>query len=217
MLPKIIIANDPDQRRQQSLSLITEITGVSFHPTHPDFTIVKAEKEFITIQQVRLFNRQLVIKPYQSQNKVYIFEDVWRLTLSAQQALLKSLEEPPDFALIILETNQLQSILPTIVSRCETISLFTDAKFELTTEQQDRISALLKSSPGQIINWLSTNRFTKTDYLDLINQLRYYWSANLSESEATKYLRQIQTANNRINYNVNPSLVIFNLLTRLRQ
>src|SRR5690606_24636939 len=74
--------------------------------------------ETIKIEQVRTFVKELSIKPLQSPSKLAIINQAQLLTPAAQHALLKTLEEPPEYALIILTADNPQHLLETILSRC---------------------------------------------------------------------------------------------------
>lgn len=92
---------------------------------HPDIIIVNHEKPgTISIDEIR---EQLVhdvtIKPYCSPHKVYIVPDADLMTPQAQNALLKTIEEPPEYAVILLLTSNIDGLLPTIQSRCVRLDL----------------------------------------------------------------------------------------------
>ncbi len=63
------------------------------------------------------------IKPYSSPYKIYIIDEAEMMTIDAQNALLKTLEEPPEYAIIFLLTNNITALLPTILSRCVTLKI----------------------------------------------------------------------------------------------
>ena len=63
------------------------------------------------------------IKPYQGPYKVYLIEEAEKMTVQAQNALLKTLEEPPEYGVIILMTSSLEALLPTIQSRCVLLNM----------------------------------------------------------------------------------------------
>ncbi len=67
--------------------------------------------------------RDMAILPYRSSRKVYIIEQAEKMTVSAQNALLKTIEEPPSYGHIILLTESASSLLPTILSRCVRVKL----------------------------------------------------------------------------------------------
>lgn len=92
---------------------------------HPDIINVTHEKpNSIGIDEIR---EQLIndvgIKPYESPYKIYIVNDAHKLTLQAQNALLKTIEEPPAYAIILLLADNPDALLPTITSRCVILSL----------------------------------------------------------------------------------------------
>lgn len=91
---------------------------------HPDIIRVTHEKFSIGVDDIRLqVNADILVKPYNSPYKIYIIEDADRLTEQAQNALLKTIEEPPEYAVILLLTDNMSVILPTILSRCVTLNL----------------------------------------------------------------------------------------------
>ena len=64
-----------------------------------------------------------MIKPYSSKYKIYIIADADLMTVQAQNALLKTLDEPPQYAVIMLLTENAEVLLPTIRSRCVMMKL----------------------------------------------------------------------------------------------
>lgn len=88
---------------------------------HPDFIIINEEGENIKIEQIRRITEKVIEKPIISSKKVYIINDCEKMTKEAQNCLLKTLEEPPEFAIIILISSNENLILNTIKSRCMSI------------------------------------------------------------------------------------------------
>ncbi|OGH06266.1 MAG: hypothetical protein A2W22_02650 [Candidatus Levybacteria bacterium RBG_16_35_11] len=87
-----------------------------------DITIVEPEKT-MGIGDVRGAQQKLILKPLRSQKKAVILDAYLGITIEAQNALLKSLEEPPLNTIIILLVSDLEPILPTIISRCKVLNL----------------------------------------------------------------------------------------------
>ena len=87
---------------------------------HPDVIWVSHEKpNTIGVDDIRQqINRDVDIKPYYGPKKIYIIPECEKMTVQAQNALLKTLEEPPAYALILLLTTNADLMLPTILSRC---------------------------------------------------------------------------------------------------
>lgn len=89
---------------------------------HPDVIYVTHEKSVITVDDIRTqVNQDIEIKPYSSEYKIYIIDDADKMNTMAQNALLKTIEEPPAYAVIILLADNKDSFLETIRSRCMTL------------------------------------------------------------------------------------------------
>ena len=91
----------------------------------PDIIRVTHEKpNTISIDDIReQINNDIVIKPYSSKYKIYIVPDADMMSVQAQNALLKTIEEPPAYAVILLLTENAEILLPTIRSRCVMLKL----------------------------------------------------------------------------------------------
>lgn len=91
----------------------------------PDIIWVTHEKPtVISVDDIReQVNNDIIIKPYSSRYKIYIIPEAELMNPQAQNALLKTIEEPPEYAIIMLLTNNLDKMLPTILSRCITLNL----------------------------------------------------------------------------------------------
>lgn len=91
----------------------------------PDIIKVLHEKPgTISVDDIRTqINNDVAIKPYSSPYKVYVVNEAEKMTPQAQNALLKTLEEPPEYAVILLLTANVNSLLPTILSRCVVLNM----------------------------------------------------------------------------------------------
>lgn len=91
----------------------------------PDIIWVTHEKEtVISVDDIReQVNKDIIVRPYSSRYKIYVIPQSELMNPQAQNALLKTLEEPPEYAIIFLLTNNISKMLPTIVSRCITLNL----------------------------------------------------------------------------------------------
>jgi len=96
------------------------------HGSHPDVVFLRPEdgKKAISVQQIRAgLVSDIEVYPYRSSHKIYVIEEADKLGISAQNAMLKTIEEPPAYAVILLLCENAASLLPTILSRCVKISL----------------------------------------------------------------------------------------------
>lgn len=91
----------------------------------PDIIKVTHEKQgTISVDDIRTqINNDVAIKPYSSPYKIYIVSEAEKMTPQAQNALLKTLEEPPAYAVIMLLTGNVNSLLPTVLSRCVVLNM----------------------------------------------------------------------------------------------
>lgn len=85
--------------------------------TNPDFYYIKTEKSSISIEDIRNMQKDVFIKPLYSPKKVYLIDEAEKMTMQAQNCLLKTLEEPPLYTIIIMTTSNHGSLLETIRSR----------------------------------------------------------------------------------------------------
>ncbi len=92
---------------------------------HPDIIFLTHEKpNTISVDDIRgQINGDVAIKPYSGPKKVYIINEGEKMTVQAQNALLKTLEEPPEYAVIIILTSNMEAFLPTILSRCVVLNM----------------------------------------------------------------------------------------------
>ncbi|MCR5798742.1 MAG: DNA polymerase III subunit [Lachnospiraceae bacterium] len=91
----------------------------------PDIIHITHEKpNTISVDDIReQVNKDIVIKPYACEKKVYIINEAEKMNTQAQNALLKTLEEPPEYAVIIILTTNVDALLPTILSRCVVLNM----------------------------------------------------------------------------------------------
>ncbi len=118
---------------------------------HPDLHLVEPDGTFIKIDQIRGLQRELAYRPFEAPKKACIIDAADRLNPAAGNALLKTLEEPPGDALMILVTDHIGGMLPTIISRCQRLhfSALSQAAIEEflrrngSSEEESRIAASL--------------------------------------------------------------------------
>jgi DNA polymerase-3 subunit delta' len=156
---------------------------------YPDLKIVEAAKDSIKIDQIREIRKEIELKPFKSRKKIYIIDHADKMTLEASNCLLKTIEEPPYYAIIILICPKIDSILPTIVSRCHIInfSLVTSLKIKeqllnkitnLEKDEAEIISKLAQGSIGEAFKLLTDKEYfvrreTLLNYLSAIIPGKY--------------------------------------------
>lgn len=91
---------------------------------HPDFKILAPDNGLIKKSEIDKLINSMATSPFESKRKVLIIQDCDMMRLESQNALLKTLEEPPEYINIILITTSSTKILPTILSRCQIIKFY---------------------------------------------------------------------------------------------
>ena len=112
--------------------------------TQPDLVeLVREKPDLISVKEVR---EQVVgtvgLRPFDSKYKIYIIDDAEKMNPQAQNALLKTIEEPPAYAVLLLLTNSPEALLPTILSRCARIDVrpVPDARVRDFLIEEHRVS-----------------------------------------------------------------------------
>lgn len=122
---------------------------------HPDLMIVVPDGSSIKNAQVEAFQEYIYIKPFESDFKIVIFKDLDLMTPRAQNRILKTLEEPPEYALFIFMTHNLEAILETVVSRCQVLQFYHDLEekgLEIEQEILDKAIEFVKSIEFKDVN-----------------------------------------------------------------
>lgn len=123
--------------------------------TNPDFFEVKTEKQSIGVESIRDMQADAANRPTYGSRKVYFIDNAERMTPQAQNCLLKTLEEPPEYVVILLSTKSFEAMLPTIQSRTVNLrlNLYSDDEMKkiltsLCTISEDKMEFILKFSGG---------------------------------------------------------------------
>ena len=216
--------------------------------SHPDFKVIskKEDKKDILVEQIR---KELIddiyIVPAAGDRKVYIIDEAQDLNVAAQNTLLKTLEEPPKYVVIILIASNISAFLTTILSRVNQVAFNGIESKALKKYLQDNYNAnfsdsiieYLDGSIGKAIEIMENdllNVFSKVDELykyiynnDTIETLKF--SSNISfNNDILEYLefvlykdnkynciKIVENAKNRLKSNGNYDIIIDSMLLRL--
>jgi DNA polymerase-3 subunit delta' len=118
--------------------------------------LIPAPNGEIRISQIRELQKTINLKPYQSRHRVIVFLRFHQASLEACNALLKTLEEAPSYAVLILTVDNPEQLLPTIVSRCEVLRL---RPLRMEEVQRALVSRGAESSQAKLFAHLSGGRF----------------------------------------------------------
>lgn len=151
----------------------------------PDIIYVTHEKpNTISVDDIRTqLNNDIDVKPYSSTHKIYIIDEAEKMNQQAQNALLKTIEEPPAYAVILLLTTNAAAFLPTILSRCVTLNIkavqdekikkYLMSDYQIPDYQADICAAFAQGNVGKAIRLASSDDFNemKSSALQLIKRL----------------------------------------------
>lgn len=166
----------------------------------PDIIYVTHDKpNTLGVEDIRKqLNDDIVLKPYSSRYKIYIIDEAEKMNVQAQNALLKTIEEPPAYARIFLLTTNADSFLPTILSRCVRLDLkavaddkirrFLMEEKQVPDYQADICVAFAQGNVGKAIELAGSENFNemKNSALQLIKRLK-----DIDLYEMTEAVKQI--------------------------
>lgn len=153
----------------------------------PDIIKLTHEKtpNSISVDDIReQISGNVVIKPYSSPYKVYIVPEAEKMTQQAQNALLKTLEEPPEYAVIMLLTSNINALLPTILSRCVVLNMkpvsdqlvrkYLMEEMKVTDYKADVCVAFARGNLGKARSLASSEEFenVKTEAISVLKYMQ---------------------------------------------
>ncbi|MEZ3487749.1 MAG: DNA polymerase III subunit delta' [Lachnospiraceae bacterium] len=159
---------------------------------HPDIIWVTHEKpNSISVDDIReQVNHTIMIKPYQGPYKVYVIDHADIMTPQAQNALLKTIEEPPQYAVIMLLTENAEMLLPTITSRCVMLKLryirdvlikkYLMETLKVPDYKADMCTAFAQGNMGRAIMLANSEHYNEIRE-EAVQVLKYIHEMELSE------------------------------------
>ncbi len=168
---------------------------------HPDIIYVRHEKPAsIGVDDVReQLTGDIAIRPYNGKYKIYIIPEAEKLTVQAQNAILKTIEEPPEYAVILLLTSNEQVFLDTIRSRCVVLHLkpvpddqvkaYLMEQLQVPDYQADICVAFAQGNIGKAVRLASSEDFAaiKASAMMLIRN-----AGKMQISELINYVKEVQ-------------------------
>jgi DNA polymerase-3 subunit delta' len=156
---------------------------------HPDLRVIEPlpDKKEISIQQVRELERELNYRSFTGKRKIAVIDPATLLNAAAQNALLKTLEEPPQNSLIILISSNAGGLLPTVRSRCLRLSFAPLRRREVATFLVSRLGA--KPEDAEFLAAMSMGSIGMAAGLDKdeLVEKRRIWSGMLDSLKTQDY------------------------------
>lgn len=223
----IVTGGTGDERSKRITDVVHE-RRISPH----DIISILPETTSIGIEQIRSLHARLSLSPLGSTTHAVVIHSAHTMTPEAQNAFLKTLEEPPGESIIYLETDQPEALLPTVLSRCQIIRLAdnTDrarpcqSHGDESTQCMKTIAQLLSSSTGELLKIIDTTIKTRDDATAFVDQsirvLEFHLrmtgpgpvsnpiTLTISQSQTAKLLRRLLTARTHLQGNITPKLAL---------
>lgn len=137
--------------------------------THPDLTYIQPDQEQanpqIKIEQIRTIEQHLIYRPLIGERKLCLVDDADRMTIGAANALLKTLEEPPDHSVFVLISSRVAALPATIRSRCQALRLTPPARTQV--EAAVIVRRNLSPSDARFLAILSDGQLGRALELDI--------------------------------------------------
>ncbi len=163
---------------------------------HPDIIEVTHDKpNSISVDDIReQVVEDVYVRPYSAPYKVYIINDAEKMTVQAQNALLKTIEEPPAYVVIVLLTTNASVLLPTILSRCVTLNMkpvrdeqvrdFLMENVQIPDYQADICVAFAQGNIGKAVQLASSEHFSeiKSSAIHLVTHIKEMDIAEISNA-----------------------------------
>jgi DNA polymerase III delta prime subunit len=199
----IIIGKNKENREGKILELISDpkfsLKG------NPDLLVIERvkNKKSIGIEEVREIGKFLKILPISHTQKIVLIREASTLTPEAQNSLLKNLEEPPEYARIILETESREKFLPTIVSRCQII------ESEQTSESDVVSINFWEMNLNDRFEWAEkTSKLEKEDIIKILNLILLDIKKSLEKPSKESVNLLLEVTENLSRYNLNTRLAL---------
>lgn len=194
MIARLLISSSLDSRIAEIEKILSQI-GIT--KNHPDLLYFPADSK-LGIEQARKIKEHFSLKPYQAKGRVAVLEDATSLTLEAQNALLKLLEEPPSEALLLLGASSEIKLLPTVLSRCQIIRVQRAPEGEGDNVQnyEKEIEKIVKGNISERFEFVEKLK-EKEEFL---HSLVWYFHQNPKDYD---FLKELMQAEEWANQNVN--------------
>lgn len=213
----MVVGGTKEERLAKAKSLKPDVKKV-------DKIFLESEKS-LGIDDIRRLQRQLSLKPHSSAYSIAVLPGAEKLTFTAQNAMLKLLEEPPENTIIILCSLTAEALLPTVVSRCQMIRLPNKAKVKidksLMFQSKKLMRSILRARVGERIKMASEIAKTRQQAIEFCQTQLIVWreimikeASKNKKKEFGRIIRKVNKALIMLKANINPKLVIEDLLLK---
>lgn len=223
----IVYGSKKADHHEYGLNLANEILKKDYKSfsdiISPDLHVINHEGESIGIDTIHEISRTLAYKPY-IENRILVFVfNAQNLTIEAQNAFLKTLEEPSDYCLISLFTTSLETLLPTVISRCRLYKI-DDSKDK--EDASDTAKTILDMDLIERFDYsakLLGKGKSRIKCIELVDDLEKYFhtklltaSTNSDLQKSSTNLKNVKNARNQLMKNANARIAVENLFLKIK-
>jgi len=202
-LSTLIVAGTKSQRQKKALDIASQKSS-NFD------TIILNSEESGGIGDIKKLLTQTHQRPYQSETQTFIIAEAQNLTLEAQNALLKTLEEPTQSSRFILTASTAQSLLSTVISRCQILEVAGETPNQLKTD-----SIISFFNKGPVEKYKTTNKldldllllYWRKQLLSKYDLVEEYFGDNIPTRRIVNYLKLINKFKNLRNRRVSAKFI----------
>ncbi len=221
----LVSGGTKEDRRVRVNELLADVSAdIKLGEINPDLQTVEMlpDKKSIGIAEVKTEIKFLQEKPFSHKYKILLIDNSDKLTLDAQNALLKTLEEAPDYAIVILSAKTEKDLLETVISRCRKITVTGNQSLEGNDEIFADFNKLIRMSLGERLYLAEI--LAKEEKDTIINKLENWISEARVEMKKSAVhgvkisgnIRSMAGAKYELeNFNVNTRLTIESLIINL--
>ena len=164
--------------------------------THPDFFNITRDGNSVGVDKIRYVQSQVVVSPMYGLKKIFLINEADKLTKEAQNALLKIMEEPPDYVVFILITNNINVLLETIKSRAVIYNFSKSTKDEIRKylklrcgDNISNVNFLIGIADGKIGNLVN---IMNTDDINMIRDTVIGYASNIKSMKMHEILEALE-------------------------
>jgi hypothetical protein len=217
MKGSIVIFGSTKEKLHVRAAEILKNHELDFNANNPDVFLVEVpeNKKSIGIAEIKTGIKWLETRPFSHDRKALLITGAEKMTTEAQNSLLKTLEEPPAYATIILLAKTLDTLLPTVISRCQRVEVHRQGR-ENTTPDTGTISlnSFLKMSVGERLDWATaTAKEEREDVIEILERWIGEFHNNMSDGlimgdslNFSKRLLEVYNDLNKTNVNLRLAL-----------
>ena len=218
MIARLLISPLPERRAEIANILASHIgKGNSDYTKHPDVLYYPSDSK-LGILEARKIKEHFSLRPYSAKGRAIVLEDASNLTIEGQNALLKTLEEPPANAILILGAPSDAKFLPTILSRCQIVRI-TSVIVNSAKQSTADIEKLLNSTIEERFEYIEKLKYKE----EFLKSLVEYFHQNLAShigkgnSDYPKFTKELLQAEEWTAQNVNIRAILEYLMLVMPQ